>query len=222
MKEICPLKKKKKNPPLSTSMTLLRSYTTFEGNTTLCIGDFQRHDNAYCKRFHRGSSHLRTLRRRRVATSAALRVKHSSNPQHGLESFIATFSFTGRRWDATSLILSTQRLSKPAICFDWHSFVREERQRADSRWCKRRARNTFLSVAEEQIIFPCILQKRLRNLEALKCSVAAAARSIYWQWCFPVANFLSLWFYCIIYTASICYLPDQYLDIATYIFLYCF
>lgn len=80
-----------------------------------------------------------------------------------VKSLIVIFTFAGRRWDATSLIPSTQPLSKPAICFDWHSFVPERRQSADSWWCKRRARNTFLSAAEEETILHGCLQKRLGN-----------------------------------------------------------
>lgn len=201
---------------------MLTSYTRFEGNSTLGIWGFSTTWQCLLQKIPLGEftpAHVASARTwRRAATFVAVKVKHSSNPQHGLKTFTVILTFTGRRWDATSLILSTQPLSKAAICFDWHSFVREERQCADSRWCKRRARNTFLSAVEEQIIFHCILQKRLRNLEALKCSVAPAAHSIYWQWCFPAANLWSLLFYCVASITSICYLADRYLVIATYVF----
>lgn len=125
--------------------------------------DFQLHDNAYCKAIPSVKfqpAHVASARAVACGDEGKTQFKSS------YKTFIVIFTLTGRRWDATSLIPSTQPLSKAAICFDWHSFVREERQCADSWWCKRRARKAFLSAAEEQIIFHCILQKGVRKLRS--------------------------------------------------------
>lgn len=110
----------------------------------------------------------RTLRQR-VWWRLATKVKHSSNLKPGKKKKKKPSSSSSPSQDGDETpqprFLSTQPLSKPAICFDWHSFVREERRRADSWWCKRRARKAFLPAAEEQIISHCNLQERLSNWE---------------------------------------------------------